>query len=402
MNVNLNIASIGESRTPRLGLTRVGYVEGAIGGPDRVLSLCALFPNVQFVGVGRTWPEAPMAGLAAIIVSASASESETVLRRLGQGASGPPVIVALSDSDVSTARRFMQAGAADILLAPISEAALALSLERLLAGGDVQAPRSAAGRVIGLIKAGGGVGATALGVQLAAIIAGRPGGSGGVCYADLDVQFGQASMFLDLSEAMTLAEILEGGGPLDETPLASALALHRTGMRLLAAPRDLMPLEAITPREIDGLVAALKRDFAITFLDLPSAWTAWTNHALQLCDQILLVTNLTVPHATLVKKQLRVMTSQRLDSISTLLICNRVSADQKAILAQKAAEKSIGRDFDMVIPEDRALMNDAIAQGRDLASIRTGTKLEKAIRELAGVIEPVTAAPEVKRAWRWR
>ena len=133
----------------------------------------------------------------------------------------------------------------------MSEAALALSLERLLAGVDHQAPRASAGRVIGLMKAGGGVGATALGVQLATMIASRPGGSGGVCFADLDVQFGQAALFLDLGEAMTLAEILEGGGALEETPLASALALHKSGVRLLAAPRELMPLEAVTPRQID-------------------------------------------------------------------------------------------------------------------------------------------------------
>ncbi len=402
MNVNLNLTTLGDARPPRPGLTRVGYVEGAIGGPERVSSLGALFPNVQFVGVGRVWPETPLPGLAALIVSATAADIDTVLRRLTRAASGPPVIVALGDSDVATTRRLVQAGAADILLAPVSEAALALSLERLLAGAEIQAPRAAAGRVIGLIKAGGGVGATAVGVQLATIIAGRSGGAGGVCYADLDVQFGQASLFLDLSEAMTLSEILEGGGPLEETPLASALALHRTGVRVLAAPRELMPLEAINPRQIEGLVSALKRDFAITVLDLPSAWTAWTNHALSLCDQIVLITNLTVPHATLVKKQLRVMASQRLDAIPTLLVCNRVSADQKAILTQKAAEKSIGRDFDMVIPEDRALMNDAIAQGRELASIRAGSKLEKAISDLAGLIDPVAAAPEVKRGWRWR
>jgi len=402
MNLNLNMTSVTDARVPRTGLTRVGYVEGAIGGPDRVVSLAALFPNVQFVGVGRVWPEQPLPGLAALIVSASASEIESVLRRLTARTSAMPVIVALSDSDVNSTRRLLQAGASDILLAPVSEAALALSLERLLAGGEAHASHSATGRVVGIIKAGGGVGATALGVQLATMIASRPGGSGGVCFADLDVQFGQGSLFLDLAEAMTLAEILEGGGPLEETPLASALALHRSGARLLAAPRDLMPLEAVTPRQIDGLLTALKRDFAITFLDLPTAWTAWTNHALQLCDQIVLVTNLSVPHANLVKKQLRVMASQRLDTITTILVCNRVSADQKAVLSQKAAEKSIGRDFDIVIPEDRPLMNDAIAQGCELSTLRAGTKLEKAIGELAGLIEPVAVQPETKRGWRWR
>ena len=114
------------------------------------------------------------------------------------------------------------------------------------------------------------------------------------------------------------------------------------------------------------------------------------------------MTNLSVAHANLVKKQLRVMAAQRLDGVATILVCNRVSADQKSILSLKVAEKSIGRSFDISIPEDRSLMNDAIAQGCELAAIRTGTKLEKAIAELAAIVEPVASAPEAKRGWRWR
>ena len=128
----------------------------------------------------------------------------------------------------------------------MTEAALALSLERVLASVESQGPRAPSGRVVTLLKAGGGVGATAIGVQLASMIASHESAvGGGVCFADLDVQFGMGALFLDLGEAMTLTDILEGGGPLEETPLGSALALHRSGARLLAAPRDLLPLEGV-------------------------------------------------------------------------------------------------------------------------------------------------------------
>jgi len=80
-------------------------------------------------------------------------------------------------------------------------------------------------------------------------------------------------------------------------------------------------------------------------------------------------------------------------------VCNRVSVDQKAIVSQKAAEKSIGRDFDYVIPEDRAMMNEAIAQGCELSSVRTGTKVERSIAELAGSIVPIPVAAEGRRKW---
>lgn len=399
MNMSLNMASADDARSARTGLTRVGYVEGAVGGPDRVGSLAALFPQVQFVSVGAVWPSRPLNGLGVMIVSVAASEVEAAARRLAVRPAGAPVIIALKDSDVRTSRRLMQAGAADVLVAPVAEAALALSLERILASVEAQGPRAPTGRVVTLLKAGGGVGATAIGTQLAAMIASHDGAAGGVCFADLDVQFGMGALFLDLGSAMTLTDILEGGGPLEETPLGSALALHRSGTRVLAAPRDLLPLEGVNPRQVESLLTALRRDFALTILDLPTVWTAWTNRALHLSDQIILVTNLSVPHATLVKTQLRMLEAQRLDSVALTLVCNRVSVDQKAILSQKAAEKSIGRDFDYIIPEDRQMMNEAIAQGCELSTVRSGTKLERSIAELAGSIVPITVPTDSRRRW---
>jgi pilus assembly protein CpaE len=399
MNMSLNMASADDARSARTGLTRVGYVEGAFGGPERVASLAALFPQVQFVSVGPVWPSRPMHGLAALIIGVAAKDVEAVQRRLTGRPSGPAVIVALSDSDVQATRRLLQAGAADILLAPVTEAAMALSLERLLSSIEQQGPKAPTGRIVSLLKAGGGVGATSLGTQLAAMIASHESQEGGVCFADLDVQFGMGALMLDLREAMTLTDILEGGGPLEETPLASALALHRSGARVLAAPKDLMPLEGVSTRQAESLLTALRRDFQLTFLDLPTVWTAWTNRMLQLSDQIIMITNLSVPHATLAKNQLRIISAQRLDNIALTLVCNRVSEDQRSVVSQKAAERSIGRNFDIVIPEDRALMNNAIAQGCEISTIRRGTKLEAALGQLAGAVVPFAVTSEVKRRW---
>lgn len=401
MNMTLNMASADDARSARSGLTRIGYVEGAIGGPEKVASLAGLFPQVQFVSVGTTWPARALPGLGAMVVSVSASDADEAQRRLSRPG-GPAIIVMLRDADVGVSRRLMQAGAADILVAPVQEAALALSLERVLATIASAGDKAPLGKVVSILKAGGGVGATAIGVQLAAMIASHGEAGGGVCFADLDVQFGVGALFLDLAASMTLTDVLEGGGALEETPLGTVLALHRSGVRVLAAPRDLMPLEAISPKQAESLLTALRRDFALTILDLPTSWTAWTNQALHLSDQIVLITNLSVPHAHLAKAQLKMLAAQRLDTVPLTLVCNRLSVENKAIVSQKAAEKSIGRDFDFVIPEDRAMMNEALAQGCELSTVRTGTKVERAIADLANSIVPTTVAVDSKRRRFWQ
>ena len=46
-------------------------------------------------------------------------------------------------------------------------------------------------------------------------------------------------------------------------------------------------------------------------------------------------------------------------------------------------------------------MNDAISQGCELSSLRSGSKLEKAIETLAAVIAPTAVTVEEKRRWPW-
>jgi pilus assembly protein CpaE len=112
--------------------------------------------------------------------------------------------------------------------------------------------------------------------------------------------------------------------------------------------------------------------------------------------RIVLVTKLSVPHVHLVRRQLALLGLQKLDTIPLTLVCNAVNGDRQNMLSIKAAERAIGRPFDVVIPEDTRVMEPACNQGVDIASVRRGTKLEKAIAELATVMtaDMATAAPK--------
>jgi len=383
-----------DSTRLRVGL---GSVDAVGMDPSVARSLASLFPHLLFVDLGPDWTGKPVTGFGAMIVAAEAVDVTELLKHLDEHRGGPPMIVVLTGANAITSRRLMYAGAAEVLGAPVSEAALALSLERLLAGA-ASTGRANSGRLIALIKAGGGVGATALGTQLTVILAGR---TERVCFADLDVQFGIGALALDIEDGMTLADVMRGAGALEDAPLKSALATHASGAKLLSAPRELMPLEAIDRDDVDGLMKALRREFAITLLDMPTSWTAWTHHTLLQCDQIMLVTNLSLAHIHLIKRQLSVLKSEGLGAIPLILVCNRVNDEQQLIISLKDARQAIGRDIDFIIPEDFKLMNAAMAQGLSLSAVRAGTKLEKAIEKLADVIVPVAAAEKKPSRFRW-
>jgi pilus assembly protein CpaE len=162
----------------------------------------------------------------------------------------------------------------------------------------------------------------------------------------------------------------------------------------------MVALETLTPADITALVAGLRRDFPVTLVDLPSVWTAWTAQLLNLADRIVLVTHLSVPHVQMAKRQLGILASQQLDSRPLVLVCNALSPDQSASVTIKAAERALERTFDVVVPEDRKTMMAAINQGVELSAVRRGTKLEKAVGELAEKVAAAAPVAAPKRRWR--
>jgi pilus assembly protein CpaE len=348
-----------------------------------------LFPSIDFEfleDVSRS--DRPDIDILFVSVDSAAPEQiERTLRRCRLSTSTTQIVVVLRDSDLAKTRALLQSGAVDVLPMPVSETALALCLERILTRGKPsRESERPIGQLVAVLKAGGGVGATSIAAQIGMMAAAKSGEPGQVCFADLDIQFGNAALYFDMADALNVADCLAVGEVLGDTQFATALAAHRSGLRLLAAPREVSPLDALTPQLADALIVALKRDFPLTIADLPSVWTAWTYAALQMAGRIVLVTRLSVPHVHLVRRQLHLLTLQRLDSIPLTLVCNAVNNDRQNMLSIKAAERAIGRQFDVVIPEDTRVMEPACNQGLDIGSVRRGTKLEKAIAELTAVI----------------
>jgi len=366
------------------------YAEDAIS-TNEIAALASLFPNLVFERLGKKWPEHFRANLNTLIIGVNADSNPEIEKAVNLVRACPPrlsVLVALRNADVASSRALTRAGAADVVPLPASEAVWALAIERLLARDSVPAREQGRkpGQVVALLKGGGGAGATSLGVQAAYQLAAKVGERPGICFADLDLQFGAAALYFDLNEALTVTDCVAVGEVLQETQFATALAAHKSGIRVLAAPREASPLDLLTPQLAEALIAGLRRDFALTIVDLPSVWTAWTSHVLHLADRVVMVTRLSVAHVHLARRQIGILTGQGLDRLPLTLACNAVSGDQQNLLSVKAAERALGRSFDIVLPEDVRAMGAATNQGLPLSEVRRGTKLEKCVGQLANLV----------------
>ncbi len=402
-----NAPQTGNGKTPlNLVLQSVGVVPSAIGGEDRLPALKTLFPGIAFEAVDENLAVVDSSKYDVLIIPVdkdSIPDVQKLLQRLSAGSAQTKIITALKGADVATIRELVHTGVADVLPEPVTDPILALSLERILAkqaaGGGA---KQGHGKIIAMMKAGGGVGATSLGVQLGLLLAERH--QTDVCFADLDVQFGLAEIYLDIPDSISIVDCLKSGSNLAETPFPSTLAKHSSGLRLLAAPKDVVALDTMTAEIANALMTGMRRDFQTTIVDLPTEWTAWSNQVLQNADHIVLVTHLTVPHVQIMKRQLRVIEAQNLNDRPLTLVCNAVSQDHLHALPLKSAERGIGRKFDCVIPEDRKTMLSAVNQGMDKSISKQSSKIAKSITSLADVMNGTLALngfkESARQAWR--
>lgn len=354
-------------------------------------SLQALFPQVVFEPLASPWNPRGGAFANAVILAADGTDEAAVARLCGDlqaSRQAAYVIVFLNTADMATTRRLIRAGAGDVLTAPIAESALAVSLERIFARVQVseRAP-AGAGSVVGFMKAGGGVGATALAVQIAGLAA---EGGRSVCLVDLDVQFGSVAVYMDVGASVTMADVMAATGDPSESGLSDMLAKHPSGVRVLSAPTELMALDDVTPEAVSALLDALTRDFDLVLLDLPGVWTPWSTEAVTRCDEIVLVTHPTVAHAILAQRQLQRLEAVMPAGTPVMLVCNRCGGEALVNVSARSIESAIGRRFDAIVPEDR-LMADAIDQGLLITTLKRNSKLERALRTLSTQVVSVHA-----------
>lgn len=297
---------------------------------------------------------------------------------------GAPIIASARGLSVEAARRLLRLGVADILPQPVTREELLAALDQA-ARAARQEPETGKGRVVAFLKAIGGAGATTLAVQAAAGLASRRGpDEPRVCLFDLDLQFGTVALFLDLDDRVGLGELLETPERLDAELLRSVMAHHESGLDVLAAPRDPLPVDAIGAELVESCLALARRDYGLILLDLPKVWTPWIFGALRAADLIVLVTQLTVPGVRHARRQLETLHAHGLAEVPLRLVVNRYRRRPWARgVDLRQAERALGRRIDHLIASDEACLSEAQNRGVPLASVKRGTRVEADLLALA-------------------
>jgi len=196
-----------------------------------------------------------------------------------------------------------------------------------------------------------------------------------------------------------LFSLAEAPDRLDATLLEAYSWQHETGVTIISAPRNPDVHDIVTPDMVLRLLDTVCAGFTHVIVDLPRERRGWSKPLLAGVDEVLVVSEFTVPSLHAASDMAREIDELRLDRTPSRLILNRMS-DGKLEFSVSRASKAINRDIEAVVRSDWKSARAAVNLGLPIARVKPKSTLVKDIATLLKKLEPALTEVGRKRMWR--
>jgi pilus assembly protein CpaE len=357
-------------------------------------------PEIREGGVAAATALVKAGGAPAVMVVDISESHDPVIEVAGLiGLCGEAHVIAIGlVNDVRLFRRLREAGVADYLVKPASIEVLQSAIEAAAQTEPKEAAKPKIARTIAFVGARGGVGATSIAVSAGWAMAQT---RRKVILLDLDLHFGSAALSLDLEPGRGLLGLLSYPDRIDSLLIEAALLTVGDGFRLLGAEAPLEDMLTHGPEGLTAVIHHLKAASDILLIDLPRSLGPITRQTLELADEIVIVTDLSLAAMRDTQRLLTFLKGVR-EAGEPFVVANRVGGSGGDV-ATADFERGIGAKIRHLVPFDRASAAAAAGFAKPLAEVTRNAKTSAALRalamELAGV-ETVAAPSLLKRVLR--
>jgi pilus assembly protein CpaE len=280
-------------------------------------------------------------------------------------------------------------GADEYIPKPVEMAVLSAKIEVLVkrfkaVHGETTTRRG--GNVILFIHGKGGVGCTTLAVNSAVALAATT--IYRVTILDLNLEFGNVAMLMNLAPARTLADLAEEAHTeLDEATFERYLTQDRSGVKLLAGCDVPERAELVTVPAVQQAIDRLQMQSDYVVVDTPASFSQQVLAVLDVADGVIIVTAPHLPSLKATKETLDVLEKLSYPKERSVLVVNRTSGSG---VEMDQIARFFNRKADIVIPFTPAC-DDAADRGRPITVLHPDSAAAKVMRDLAAQI--AVAAP---------
>ncbi len=355
-------------------------------------------PTVQVFDV-RSYPErAAMPGLLQtqplsvcfLDVSTSPETGLRLIREIQDAAPKLAVIAMLEGNDPDTILRCLRHGALDFLTSPLTVDQFERVLQRIIEAHPELRPLGDQGRVIAVMPAKGGCGASTIAANLS--YQRKRFGARKMLLADLDPLTGTLAFQLKAKPTYSFLDALDRQATLD-LDVWRSLVTTLEGVDLLASPDTVVEaLYRLTdPAPILEFARAVYDHIVV---DAANVYGQWNLRLAQLADEILLVAQADAFTLRSVQRCLRYLRRNQIPDARIRLVLNRFA--RESAMSAEVIQTALQMPVFATSPADPEAIQASLIDGKPVAA---GTPFAKAMgvlaQQLSGQV-PVAAEPDKK------
>ena len=272
------------------------------------------------------------------------------------------VLLLYEDPTMETIEKAMQAGIRKVLPWPceqktlIENIKLLSSVEKMRASNSKQHRVAWQSKVITVFGTKGGIGKTTIATNLAVALS-RSGKK--VAIIDLDLQFGDVGVFLDLEPKDSIAELVQERNVFDIDSIKSYMVLHSSGVSALCAPKSPEYADVVTGEHIDKIINTVRPYFDYVIIDTAPSYNDCSIVAIENSNAVLFVISLDI--STLRNARISADVFETLNQKDKMKVV--VNRDHESGITLKDAEKVLGCTMFMRIQSDWKTAISALNKG---------------------------------------
>lgn len=318
---------------------------------------------------------------------------------LAQACMADTRVIALGNvNDVQLYRHLMEMGVEDYLLKPVSAADLNDAINRVdetkTATPDGDAEQ---GRLVAVIGARGGVGASTVAANIAWMMAHEQNKR--VALIDLDLYFGTLALALDMEPGKGFREALENPSRIDGLFIERAMVRESENLYVLAAEEDLENSFSFDPQALDLLFETLRTDFDCVIIDLPRFAARSQISTLIPPASVVVVSDPTLAGMRDTQRLTKLVKTVTPGSELSVVV-NRVGNSKNGELTIRDFEGGAELKVDHQIPFDVKSTILAEGAGKTVGEVSKSSKMAQALRDLSRQV--AKGGDEVAPASFWK
>jgi pilus assembly protein CpaE len=294
--------------------------------------------------------------------------------------------------DPNAMRKAMLAGVNDYLVAPVKDEDLINSIYTVLAqeerkrqriSGEAEEP-VAAGSVITVFGAKGGIGKTTIATNLTTALVQKTSQS--AVLVDLDTRFGDVGILMDIPVERSIADLAVDEEQITRDVVQDCLYQHNSGVFILPAPIRPTDWRNVHAGHIEKIVSVLTQSYDYVVLDTPGTFNDIVARALELASMVVLVA--TVDMASLKDTLLAIdmLRSWNFPQEKIKLVIN--STNEATNVQPQEVKRMLGREVFWSIPYDRNI-STATQLGMPVVLAKPQSKASESIVEMAFALSGV-------------